>query len=175
MTAIPPAAKAPPLAGLLRRLASLAYELLLLVAIVFVAGFVLLPLITPGPMENATTLTVPALSQRVALACLLFMVAAAYFVWSWSGGRRTLPMKTWKLRLVMADGTSPVPVQAALGRYLATWIGPVLAVTTYAALQGRGFDALAAWLVAFNFLWAFIDPARQFLHDRVMGTRLVCR
>jgi uncharacterized RDD family membrane protein YckC len=27
--------------------------------------------------------------------------------------------------------------------------------------------------VAFNFLWAFVDPERQFLHDRIAGTRIV--
>lgn len=147
--------------------------MLLLIAIVFVASFVLLPLITPGLVDSSATLAVPALPQRVAMACMLFALAAAYFVWSWSDGRRTLPMKTWKLRLVMAAGASPLPVKAALGRYLATWIGPGLAVAAYAVLHSHGLGAHAAWLVAFNFLCALVDPARQFLHDRIAGTRLV--
>jgi len=31
------------------------------------------------------------------------------------------------------------------------------------------------WLVVagFNFLWAAVDPDRQFLHDRIAGTRIV--
>ena len=33
--------------------------------------------------------------------------------------------------------------------------------------------ALAAWLLVVNFLWAFVDPERQFLHDRIAGTRIV--
>ena len=147
--------------------------MLLLVAIVFVASFALLPLITPGPVDSSTALVVPALPQRVALACMLFALAAAYFVWSWSGGRRTLPMKTWKLRLVRGDDATPLTFKTAFGRYLATWIGPVLAVAAYAVLQNHGLGAHAAWLVAFNFLWAFVNPGRQFLHDRVAGTRLV--
>ena len=160
------------LAGLARRFAALAYELLLLVAVVFGASFLLLPLVTPGHAGSAQGLVVPALPERVALFCLLFSIMAAYFVWSWSSGRRTLPMKTWRLRLVLRDG-APVPPKTALLRYLATWIGPLLAITAYAALAGHGLGAHAAWLVAFNFLWAFVDRDRQFLHDRVAGTRIV--
>jgi uncharacterized RDD family membrane protein YckC len=103
---------------------------------------------------------------------MLFAVLAAYFVWCWSGGRRTLAMKTWKLRLMRADGSTVTP-KVALLRYLATWIGPGLAVAAYALLASHGWGAHAAWLVAFNFLWAFVDRDRLFLHDRVAGTRIV--
>lgn len=171
-TSTGPEAQSAP-AGLARRFAALAYELLLLVAIVFATGFLLLPLVTPRRAGSAATaLTVPALPERVALFCLLFATMAAYFVWCWSDGRRTLPMKTWRLRLVLPDGRS-VPARIALARYLATWIGPALALGAYAALQRHGIGAHAAWLVAFNFLWAFVDPQRQFLHDRIAGTRIV--
>ena len=81
-------------------------------------------------------------------------------------------MKTWRLQLAMADG-SPVTRKAALLRYLACWIGPVLAILAYALLRKADWGAQATWLIAFNFLWAFVDPQRQFLHDRIAGTRLV--
>lgn len=164
----------PPLAcaGLPRRLGALLYELLLLVAIVFVAGFVALPLISPARSHSVDALTVPALTERVALFCLLFAIAAWYFVWSWTGGRRTLPMKTWRLRLTLANG-HPLPAKVALLRYLAIWIGPGLALGAYAVLNRYGLGAHALWLVAFNFLWALVDRDRQFLHDRIAGTRIV--
>jgi uncharacterized RDD family membrane protein YckC len=159
-------------ASLARRVGALLYESLLLVAIVFVAGFLALPLISPGHSANVDALTVPAISERVALFCLLFAVLALYFVWSWTGGRRTLPMKTWRLKLVLANGQS-LPTKVALLRYLAAWIGPALALVTYALLHRYGYGAHALWLIAFNFLWAFVDPERQFLHDRIAGTRIV--
>ena len=161
-----------PRASLVRRLGALVYELLLLVAIVFVASFLVLPLVSPGHSGTAGTLTVPALPERVALFCMLFAILAGYFVWSWSGGRRTLPMKTWRLKLVLANGES-LPAKVALLRYLATWIGPVLSLAAYAVLHRYGYGAHALWLIAFNFLWAFVDPERQFLHDRIAGTRIV--
>ena len=172
MTA-PAAAPAPlALASLRRRAASLVYELLLLVALLFVAGFALLPLVTPGHAGSAQSLAVPALPQRVAMACTLFALLALYYTWCWTRGRRTLPMKTWKLRLVDRDGRD-LDRRTALLRYLCAWIGPVLATGAYAALAPRGLGAHAAWLVLFGWLWAFVDRERQFLHDRIAGTRLV--
>lgn len=153
-----------------RRCASLAYESLLLAALVLVTGFALLPLVTPGQAG----LAVPGLPQRVFLFCAYFAVLAWYFTWSWAGGRRTLPMKTWRLALVDVAG-APLSRRTALLRYLATWVGPVLALAAYGALHPLGWGAHAAWLVAFNFLWALVDPARQFLHDRIAGTRIVQR
>jgi uncharacterized RDD family membrane protein YckC len=161
-----------PRASLARRLGALLYESLLLVAIVFVASFLALPLISPGHARSVDALSVPALPERVALFCMLFAILAWYFVWSWTGGRRTLPMKTWRLALVLSTGQS-LPARAALLRYLATWIGPALALVIYAVLHRYGFGAHALWLIAFNFLWALVDPERQFLHDRIAGTRIV--
>ncbi|MEO6565077.1 MAG: RDD family protein [Casimicrobiaceae bacterium] len=161
-----------PLAGRARRLSALIYEGLLLTAIIFIAAFVALPLVTPGHAGTVDTLAIPGLPQRVALFCMLFTVLAWYSVASWAGGRRSLPMKTWRLRLLMADGR-PVTRKAAMLRFLATWIGPALAVTAYALLRPWGLGAQAVWLLAFNFLWTYVDREQQFLHDRIAGTRLV--
>ena len=161
-----------PRAGLLPRLGAAIYEALLVTALLFITGFLMLPLVSPGYAAAATQLTVPPLPARVALFCVLFAVAALYFVWSWTGGRRTLPMKTWRMRMVMADG-GPLAAKSALLRYLMAWIGPALALIGYAILRDVGLGGLALGLLAFNFLWAGVDPDRQFLHDRIAGTRIV--
>ena len=158
------------LASLRRRFAALTYEGLLVVAIVFATNFAVLPFVTPHRGTNEA-LVVPALPERVALFWIVFAVLAGYFVWCWSNGRRTLPMKTWRLSLVR-DGNAITP-KTALLRYLACWIGPALAVAVYLVLARVGLGAHAAWLVAFNFLWAFVDRDRQFLHDRIAGTGIV--
>lgn len=75
-----------------------------------------------------------------------------YFVWFWLNGGQTLPMKTWKLRLVGDSGGSLRPLQAVL-RYLAAW--PSILIC------GIGI------------FWAIFDKDRQFLHDRIAGTRIV--
>ena len=160
-----------PEAPLPRRLAALAYEFLLYAALVLVVGFLTIPLSRPAAPDGSA-LRVPDLPARVLSFALVFGAGAAYYVASWSGGRRTLPMKTWGLRLVSVGGGAVGP-RRALVRYLAAWVGPALALAVFIALRPWGQGAHALWLVAFNFLWAFVDPDRRFLHDRLAGTRIV--
>lgn len=129
-------------ARLSRRLASGIYELLILLALVFIATLPFSYLF--GDATHGW--------KRHLLQAWVLMVIAAYFTWFWTRGGQTLPMKTWRFRLVAADG-GPVALPRALRRY-------VLAVLGFAAL-GLGF------------LWALVDRDRQFLHDRLSGTLLV--
>jgi uncharacterized RDD family membrane protein YckC len=159
------------LAGIVRRYAALLYEALLLVALVFIASFLLTPLVSPGSAA-AGSLILPSMFGRIVSFVGLFSLGALYFVWSWSEGRRTLPMKTWRLTLVTTTG-APLSRRTALVRYIAAWIGPALAVVAYALLSPLALAALAWPIVALNWLAAIVDPQRQFLHDRIAGTRLV--
>lgn len=83
---------------------------------------------------------------RFALQALLVAVFAGYFLWCWLRGGQTLAMRAWRIRLV---GASP---QKALLRFLL---------------------ALALVPTGASLLWALFDRERQFLHDRLAGTRLV--
>ncbi|NTV96751.1 MAG: RDD family protein [Thiobacillus sp.] len=82
----------------------------------------------------------------------LLAVAGGYFIWFWRHGGQTLAMKTWRIRLVRIDGG-----RIGLGQ---AWLRYLLAV-------------LGALLGGFGFLWALWDRERQFLHDRLAGTRLI--
>ena len=138
-----------------------------------IAGFLLAPVVSPAPAAAERLLPVPALPARIASFAAMFGVGALYFGWSWSGGRRTLPMKTWRMRLVPREGRAAVTFRTALVRYCAAWIGPALALGAYAALAPTGHPRTALWLAAFNYAWAWVDPDRAFLHDRLAGTRIV--
>ena len=160
----------PSLASARRRLGALAYEALLLVAMAFIAGFVFLPFLPKDASRH--TLTVAPPLARIAMFCALVAAAAVYYAWCWSDGRRTLPLKTWRLRIVDRRG-EPLRRGRALARYAAWWIGPGVALAGYALLHpfGHGRNALA--FVALNYLWAIVDPDRQFLHDRIAGTAVI--
>ena len=134
-----PPARAP---GLGRRLASGLYDLLLLAALVLVATFPFLAV-----FGDATSGW-----RRHVLQGWVLAVAGAYFTWFWTHGGQTLPMKTWRLRLVRGDGAA-VSVPRAIHRFL---------------LAALGFFALGL-----GFLWALFDREGQFLHDRLAGTALV--
>ncbi len=131
-----------PLAGLGRRLACMVYELMLLLAVLFVSGFVVV-----GLLPDTPTLVSRGLTQFY-----LMLVAGLYLTWFWRRGGQTLAMKTWRVRLVRADG-GLIDARTAWQRYLFAVIGLVL--------------------FGFGFWWALWDRDRQFLHDRLAGTRLV--
>ncbi len=158
-------------ASLARRYAALAYEGLLLAAIVLLVGFMTLPATGPTNGERPI-LGVPPLPARVLSACVVFAAAGLYFTWSWTGGRRTLPMKTWRLAVERADGR-PLDARVAVTRYVAAWIGPMISLAAYAILATAHLGAQAAWLIAIGYLWPLVDPDRLFLHDRIAGTRIV--
>jgi uncharacterized RDD family membrane protein YckC len=127
--------------AILRRLASMLYESLLLLAVIFLAGFVFVSL-TRGDSSAPV---------RLVFQAYLILVVAAYFIWFWTHGGQTLAMKTWHLRLVGADGRS-VSLRQALLRF---------ALAVPGVLLGIGIA------------WAMFDRERQFLHDRLAGTRII--
>lgn len=128
--------------GIGRRLLSLVYEILLLIAVALFAG---------GTAAALAQITNPAyarpLTQMIGIAA-----CAAYFAWQWQHSGQTLPMKTWRMRLETVDGMRVAAPQALLRAALAT----------------AGY-----LLLGISVIWAFIDRDRQFLHDRLAGTRLV--
>lgn len=168
-----PSVPAPPgrPASLARRLGALLYEALLLVAMAFVAGFLLLPLVSPMVSIDRVP-AIPPVFARTIMFCALAGGAAIYYRWCWSEGRRTLPQKTWGLRLTDAAGRS-LTRRTALVRYAAGWIGPVAALAAYGALRPVGVGPYAGALLLLNYAWGLADPSRQFLHDRIAGTRVV--
>jgi len=131
-----------PYPSIKRRLICMVYEALLLAGVAFFAGLVFLGVTGASPDGW----------MRHAFQVYLFVVLGLYFVGSWRRGGQTLAMKTWKLRLVSADG-SRITLRQALVRYLCVW--PCL------LLGGIGI------------FYAPFDRQRQFLHDRLAGTSIV--
>jgi hypothetical protein len=68
---------------------------------------------------------------------------------------------------------APVSIPRAALRYVACWIGPGLAIVAYAGLRPLEYSRWAVALLAINYAWALVNADRQFLQDRVAGTRLV--
>lgn len=160
-------------AGLGRRLAATAYEIVLLSGVIIAVGFALLPWFNPSPPEQGTLRILSPGARAISFA-LVFAACGAYCVGLWSGGRRTLAMKTWRLELRTPQG-APVGARRALMRYLACWIAPGCAIAAYVALRPFGYARWALAALAVNHAWALVDPTRQFLQDRIAGTRLLRR
>lgn len=114
-TVTPPSPAATRLASRRRRLASLGYEGFLVVAVLFVAGFILVPV----------TQAFPSPVRRTLLQGLLTGVAGVYFVLCWLKGH-TLAMKAWGIVVKRADG-SALDRRSALLRFLWALPGTFLA------------------------------------------------
>lgn len=101
-------------AGLLVRLASLFYEAVLLVAILFVSAWLFVS-ITHYPRF-------PGL--RPLFQAYLAGISALWFGWCWSNGGQTPAMKAWRLRVVGQFGAPVRPGQAAMRFLLAAVLIP---------------------------------------------------
>ena len=156
-------------ASLWRRFGAFTHELLFLVAYLFIVGLIF----ASGSGESTKYMRPQILTGPIAWLqqAYLFLSIGAYFVYFWIKGRRTLAFKTWSLRLQNVQGGN-VTTQQAVIRYLATWIGPALGLAMFMLI---GTSGSAWWILGVfaNFVWAIIDPARQFLHDRLARTRVV--
>lgn len=93
--------------GLLKLAASLLYELLTLVAIIFVSTGVFI--IIAGDAGHGI--------KRLLLQIFLWLVVGAYFVRCWLTSGQTLAMQAWKLRL-LNEHSQLLTRQQAIARYL---------------------------------------------------------
>jgi hypothetical protein len=119
------------------------YDLLLLAGVLMLAGFILVPI--------GQALGLDSHDRQIFTRIWAIAVVSSYYLWFWTHGGQTLPMKTWRLRLCNQDG-SPLGLDRALLRLV---------------LLASGWGLGGAHL-----LWAFLDRDKQFLHDRILGTRI---
>jgi uncharacterized RDD family membrane protein YckC len=157
-TLTPPA---PTPAGLWRRSMSATYEAIVLFGVVVFFGYLFSALLQYRVDPGATRL------MDWVFRAWLFAVLGAYFVWFWSRGRRTLPMKTVELRVVDTEGRPLSPARAAW-RYLCGWA--TLLVPAAAASAGGPLWLL---LIPAAYGCALFDPLHRTLYDRLSGTRLI--
>ena len=129
--------------GLLRRLAAILYDALLVIALLFLATIPFVAVRGGEPVEIGDNLF-----YRAVLAAVVYV----FFVGFWARSGRTLGMQSWGLQLQTSDDNVPSFGQASLRFFAAllSW-----------APGGLGF------------LWQLWDKDKLTWHDRISGTRLV--
>lgn len=132
-----------PTASLLRRLAAMLYDSLLLIALLMVAG--LPPVIIFGGADSAF-ITGPLYKLY------LYIIGFLFFSWFWIRGGQTLGMRSWKLQVVCDNG-HPLGWQQALFRYLTA--------TVSLCLFGLGFFSI------------LFNKQRLAWHDLLSKTRII--
>lgn len=149
----------------LRRFACMMYEAVLLFAVAFLAGY----------LFDTLTQSKHALMLRHWRQAWLFFVIGVYFVLCWRSNGQTLPMKTWNIRLQARDG-SPPSIPRLILRYVLIWpLVLIAAGLVAAASSATGWKSVDMFIVLAPFVifvWSWFDKDGQFLHDRLLGTRL---
>ncbi len=138
---------APPPAGLMRRLAAIVYDTLLLVALAMVATSLLLPL-TGGEAIDATSH--PALGA--AYRAVLVGIVIAFYGLFWTRRGQTLGMQSWRLKVERQDGE------------LLGWVD---------VMRRLAAALLSLLALGLGFLWILVDPGKRAWHDILSGTRVV--
>ncbi|MDO6681450.1 MULTISPECIES: RDD family protein [unclassified Oceanobacter] len=136
-----------PTASLIRRLAALSYDGLVLLALYIVTGFVLVGIATaandgqpPGAFPASVNLSV------------MFCISFFYFSSSWRRGGQSIGMKAWRLKLITEDA-KPVKLSHCMLR------------------TGIGFFSLAVF--GLGFFWSLLDTRGRSWHDMASLTRIV--
>ena len=134
-------------AGVLRRLGAMLYDLLIVVALMFIVTALFLPF-TAG--EAITPRDSGAL-ERIYQAALVLVVVLFFCVF-WTRRGQTVGMLAWRLRVERSDGST------------LTWRDALI------RLAGACVSLAALGL---GYFWIWVDRDRLAWHDRWSGTRVV--
>jgi uncharacterized RDD family membrane protein YckC len=107
----------------LRRLTAIIYDLLLLIALLFVATALLLPL-NGGEAFTA---------QQFFFPLYLLLVSFFFYAWFWTHGGQTLGLRAWNMKVLTLD-KKPINWKQALLRFIT-------------AIVSWGFFGLGFWWV----------------------------
>jgi uncharacterized RDD family membrane protein YckC len=129
--------------GLLRRLGAMAYDALLLLALLMMLSY---------PYVWLTGGDKPGLLVKTLYQLYLFTICFFFYAGFWTHGGQTLGMRAWRLKVVRAEG-GVITWMLALKRFVFAWISLLC--------FGLGF------------LWILLDRDKLTWHDRWSGTRLV--
>ena len=134
-------------AGVLRRFGAMLYDLLLVIALLFIVTALFLPFTGGEAITPGRSVVVERIYQAV-LLCVVVVFFCLF--WTWRG--QTVGMLAWRLRVERSDGT------------LLTWRDALLRL-------GGACVSLAA--LGLGYFWIWIDRDRLAWHDRWSGTRVV--
>jgi uncharacterized RDD family membrane protein YckC len=129
---------------LLRRLAAMVYDTLLVLPLIMASVAVFMgvrTLLLGSPGEGEVVQLDANLVRLVALVTVI-----AFFCWFWIKNGQTLGMQAWRIKLVTFSGEKP---------------GAKASVLRSAACLGLGY------------LWCLVDRRGRYWHDYISGTELV--
>jgi len=140
--------------SLVKRLISIVYDLILLIAIFFAVG-IPVSILTTFIFNSGNAITEEHslyLVNQAIILLSLFIASIGFYTWFWTHGGQTLGMKTWRIKLMSNNGQN-ITHKQALKRY---------------------FAALLSWgIFGLGFIWCLIDNKKRTWHDIFSDSHLV--
>ncbi|MFY9179187.1 MAG: RDD family protein [Venatoribacter sp.] len=136
-----------PTASIWRRLAALAYDSLVVLALFILVGFIIQGIYAPLHQGEP----IGELPRPVVLT-ILFSVCFLYYSHSWRKAGQTIGMKAWRIKLV---NTQPKPIQLSQ------------------CMLRTGMGLFSLLIVGLGFFWALLDKQQRSWHDMASLTRVV--
>ena len=136
--------------GLLRILAAIVYDSVLVFGVVFFAAtivYVPLELITGNPQ-----IIKPNSIAALLMFGYLLAAGTGFHIWFWTHGGQTLGMRTWRIKLV-SSVTDSISLKQAITRYLAA--------------------LLSLFAAGMGFLWIIFNPESKSWHDILSKSELI--
>ena len=144
-----------PSAGVIKRLAAMTYDSLLIFGLLFTATIPTLFFQTGQKLDKANEQVVhelPTLVEGWPFQSYLLLVYISFFCWFWRKNGQTLGMQAWRLYVVDKQGQT-ISLKQCLQRIAGAFVS--------AACLGMGY-----W-------WVWIDKDNLTWHDRWSDTRIV--
>ena len=148
-----------------RRLFALLYDLLAVVAIVMVVGYVC-QRITGGNLISTDGHAHIAWWYQPLQA----LVVSAYFIASWLRGGRTLGMRPWRIRVSNEQGSGITFTQALVRLLVAAAPMALLVLAPWVGTKTALWAMAVAWIAWFGV--AIFDPRKRAFHDVIARTVL---
>ncbi|WP_243050086.1 RDD family protein [Dyella sp. RRB7] len=148
-----------------RRLIALVYDLLAVLAIVMVVGYVC-QRITGGTLVSSDGQAHIAWWYQPLQA----LVVSAYFLVSWLRGGQTLGMRPWRIRVTNSDGGRLTLAQAVVRLLVAAMPMLLLALAPWVGVRGALWAVGIGWAIWFGL--GAIDPRHRAVHDIATRTEL---
>lgn len=138
------AAEKPPSPSLLRRLAAMVYDSLLLIALLMVINGLALGVVSQLSQQQVLS---PSLVQA-----LTVLSTFGFFCLFWIKNGQTLGMQAWRIKLVCFNGNPP-----GLPRALLRCVGA----------------CISAGCLGLGYLWCLVDHNKRYWHDYLSRTELI--
>ena len=144
-----------PSAGVVKRLAAMVYDSLLIFGLLFAATIPTLFLQSEQKLDKTNEQVIhdlPVLVDGWPFQLYLLLVYLGFFCWFWKKNGQTLGMQAWRLELVDMQG-QPISLKQCLQRIAGAFIST--------ACLGAGY-----W-------WIWLDKDKLSWHDRWSNSRII--